>query len=322
VTIYVARRMLIGLLLLLIMSFLFFVVTYVITSNQISGVRADPSVVRQQRFDARLRRLGLDQAWYAAYPPFVMSLLRGDLGDSYSTGEQVTARLAQRLPNSVFLFVTALLVSLTLGIPLGVFAATHQYSRLDMFVSVLTYIGVSIPSFVLSIFLLLLLAVFLRASPLHWGFPLFGMHTGGQDDVGDLLLHMVLPVSALSIPLIATFSRFMRASMLEVLHQDYVRTAFAKGLPARVVKYKHALRNAIIPIITLVALAIPTLVSGTVIIEGIFSWPGMGNLAFNAAINRDYPMVLGILLLVGFLTVVLNLIADVLYAVVDPRIRY
>ena len=133
---------------------------------------------------------------------------------------------------------------------------------------------------------------------------------------------MVLPVTALSVPLIATFSRFMRASMLEVLHQDYVRTGLAKGLPPRIVRYKHALRNAIIPIITLVALAIPTLVSGTVIIEGIFSWPGMGSLAFNAAINRDYPMVLGILLVVGSFTVVLNLVADVLYAVVDPRIRY
>ncbi len=304
------------------MSFLFFVTTYVITSNQISGVRADPSVVRQQRFDARLRRLGLDQQWYAAYPPFLTSLLRGDLGDSYSTGERVTTRLGQRLPNSVLLFGTALLLALTLGIPLGVFAATHQYSRLDMFVSVLTYIGVSIPSFVLSIFLLLFLAVFLRASPLHWGFPLFGMHSGGQEDLADLIDHMVLPVTALSIPLIATFSRFMRASMLEVLHQDYVRTGLAKGLAPRIVKYKHALRNAIIPIITLVALAIPTLVSGTVIIEGIFSWPGMGSLAFNAAINRDYPMVLGILLVVGSFTVVLNLVDDVLYAVVDPRIRY
>jgi len=158
-----------------------------------------------------------------------MALVRGDLGDSYSTGERVTARLGQRLPNSLLLFGTALLISLALGIPLGVFAATHQYSRLDMFVSVLTYIGVSIPSFVLSIFLLLLLAVFLRASPLHWGFPLFGMHGGGQDDFGDLLFHMALPVTALSIPLIATFSRFMRASMLEVLHQDYVRTGFAKN---------------------------------------------------------------------------------------------
>ena len=314
--------MLIGLLLLVIMSFLFFVVTYVITSNQISGVRADPSVVRQQRFDTRLRRLGLDQQWYAAYPPFLMSLVRGDLGDSYGTGERVTARIAQRLPNSFLLFGTALLIALTLGIPLGVFAATHQYSRLDMFVSVLTYVGVSIPSFVLSIFLLLFLAVFLRASPLQWGFPLFGMHGGGQEDLGDLLLHMALPVSALSIPLVATFSRFMRASMLEVLHQDYVRTGMAKGLPPRIVKYKHALRNAIIPIITLVALAIPALVSGTVIIEGIFSWPGMGSLAFNAAISRDYPMVLGILLVVGSFTVVLNLVADVLYAVVDPRIRY
>jgi peptide/nickel transport system permease protein len=304
------------------MSLMFFVATYVITANQISGVRADPSVVRQQRFDARLRRLGLDHEWYSAYPPFVVSLIRGDLGDSYGTGEPVTARIAQRLPNSLLLFGTALLVGLALGIPLGVFAATHQYSRLDMFVSVLTYIGVSIPSFVLSIFLLIFLAVFLRASPLHWGFPLFGIHGGGQDDLGDLLLHMVLPVSALSIPLLATFSRFMRASMLEVLHQDYVRTGFAKGLPPRIVKYKHALRNAIMPIITLVALAIPTLVSGTVIIEGIFSWPGMGSLAFNAAIDRDYPMVLGILLVVGSFTIVLNLVADVLYAVVDPRIRY
>lgn len=321
-TTYIARRTLIGLLLLLVISFLFFVTTYVITSNEVSGVRADPSVVRQQHFDARLRRLGLDREWYAAYPPFVVSLVRGDLGDSYASGERVTARLAQRLPNSVLLFGIALAVSLALGIPLGVFAATHQYSRVDMLVSVLTYIGVSIPSFVLSIFLLILFAVFLHASPLHWGFPLFGMHTPGQDDPADLLLHMALPVTALSIPLIATFSRFMRASMLEVLHQDYVRTAMAKGLPVVIVRYKHALRNALIPIITLVALAIPTLVSGTVIIEGVFSWPGMGNLAFNAAINRDYPVVLGILLVVGCFTVVLSLVADILYAVVDPRIRY
>lgn len=321
-TLYIARRTLIGVFLLLVMSFLFFVVTYVITANQISGVRADPSVVRQQRFDARLSRLGLDQQWYEAYPPFVAALVRGDLGDSYSTGERVTARLAQRLPNSLLLFGTALMVSLALGIPLGVFAATHQYSRLDMLVSIVSYIGVSIPSFILSIFLLIFFAVTLRLSPLHWGFPFFGMHAGGQNDFGDLLVHMVLPVSALSIPLIATFSRFMRASMLEVLHQDYVRTGFAKGLPRRIVMYKHAMRNAIIPIITLVALAIPALVSGTVIVEGIFSWPGMGNLAFNAAINRDYPMVLGILLVVGTATVLLNLVADVLYAVVDPRIRY
>ena len=140
-TIYVARRVLIGLLLLLVLSFMFFVVTYVITTNETSGVRADPSVLRQERFDARLRRLGLDREWYAAYPPFVLSLVRGDLGDSYATGERVTTRLAQRLPNSVLLFGTALAVSLTLGIPLGVFAATHQYSRIDMLVSVLTYVG-------------------------------------------------------------------------------------------------------------------------------------------------------------------------------------
>jgi len=180
-----------------------------------------------------------------------------------------------------------------------------------------------VPSFVLGIFLLIAGGVWLRhltAGTVY--FPLFGMHRGGTTDFVDLVWHMVLPVSALSFLSIAGFSRFMRASMLEVLHQDYVRTARAKGLPAGRVNYKHALRNAILPIITLVALQTPQFVSGAIITEGIFSWPGMGLLAFQAAADRDYPVILGVVMLVAFLTVLFNLLADIAYAIVDPRIRY
>jgi peptide/nickel transport system permease protein len=148
------------------------------------------------------------------------------------------------------------------------------------------------------------------------------MHKSGTESLDDLVWHMVLPVTSLSILSIAGFSRFMRASMLEVLHQDYVRTAKAKGLPSRTVNYKHALRNAILPIVTLVALQTPQFVSGAIITEGIFSWPGMGLLAFQAALDRDYPVILGVVMLVAALTVLFNLLADIAYAIVDPRIRY
>jgi len=148
------------------------------------------------------------------------------------------------------------------------------------------------------------------------------MHRGDDQSFLDLVVHMALPVTSLAILSIAGFSRFMRSSMLEVLHQDYIRTARAKGLSGRVVNYKHALRNAILPIITLVALQIPQLVSGAIITEGIFSWPGMGLLAFQATVDRDYPVTLGVVMLVAVLTVFFNLLADLSYAVVDPRIRY
>ena len=186
-----------------------------------------------------------------------------------------------------------------------------------------SYVGISIPSFVLGIFLLLAGAVWLRhLTGGDFFFPLFGMHKSGIDTLDDLVWHMVLPVTSLSVLSIAGFSRFMRASMLEVLHQDYVRTAKAKGLARRTVNYKHALRNAILPIITLVALQTPQFVSGAIITEGIFSWPGMGLLAFQATVDRDYPVILGVVMLVAVLTVIFNLLADIAYAVVDPRIRY
>jgi peptide/nickel transport system permease protein len=326
VTFYLVRRLAIGILLLLLMSALFFTMTRLTPGAPIS-VGENPRI-HQEQVNLRLHRLGLTDEAGVSYPIpqqyvlYLGALVRGDLGDSYQYNRPVTTLLMQRLPNTILLLGTALLVALAIGIPLGIYAATHQYSKLDMTSSITSYVGVSIPSFVLGIYLLLIFAVFLKQTPLHWGFPLFGMHTGGVEDPLDLLYHMVLPVTSLAILEIAIFSRFMRASMLEVLHQDYIRTARAKGLSLEKVNYKHALRNAILPIITLVAIAIPQIVNGAIITEGIFSWPGTGQLAYQAVVVRDYPVILGVVMLVAAGTVLFNLIADVLYAVADPRIRY
>jgi peptide/nickel transport system permease protein len=321
VTFYVIRRIVIGILLLLFMSVAFFALTRLTPGPPFTS--GENPRAHQELIDRRLHNLGLDKPWYEQYPAYLSSLAQGNLGDSYVYNVPVSRLLMQRVPNSVLLLGVALLVSLLIAIPLGIFAATRQYSAVDMSTSVVSYVGISVPSFVLGIFLLFAGAVWLR----HWTggdfyFPLFGMHKGDQAGLDDLVWHMVLPVTSLSVLSIAGFSRFMRASMLEVLHQDYVRTAKAKGLPGRIVNYKHALRNAILPIVTLVALQTPQFVSGAIITEGIFSWPGMGQLAFQATVDRDYPVILGVVMLVAVLTVFFNLLADITYAVVDPRIRY
>ena len=320
-TFYVIRRVLIGILLLLFMSVAFFALTR-LTPGPPFTTGENPRA-HQELIDRRLHNLGLDQPWYTQYPAYLNALVHGNLGDSYVYNQPVSKLLMERVPNSVLLLGVSLIVSLLIAIPLGIFAATRQYSKLDTTTSVASYVGISIPSFVLGIFLLLAGAVWLRhVTGGVFYFPLFGMHKSDTTSLDDLAWHMVLPVVSLSILSIAGFSRFMRASMLEVLHQDYVRTAKAKGLPARAVNYKHALRNAILPIVTLVALQTPQFVSGAIITEGIFSWPGMGLLAFQATVTRDYPVILGVVMLVAALTVLFNLFADIAYAVVDPRIRY
>jgi peptide/nickel transport system permease protein len=321
VTFYVIRRVLIGILLMLFMSVAFFALTR-LTPGPPFSTGENPRA-HQELVDRRMHNLGLDKPWYQQYPAYVNALAHGNLGDSYVYNQPVSKLLAERVPNSVILLGASLVISLLIAIPLGIFAATHQYSKLDTTTSVASYVGISIPSFVLGIFLLLAGAVWLRhVTGGNFYFPLFGMHKSNSTSLDDLAWHMVLPVISLSILSIAGFSRFMRASMLEVLHQDYVRTAKAKGLPGRAVNYKHALRNAILPIITLVALQTPQFVSGAIITEGIFSWPGMGLLAFQATVTRDYPVILGVVMLVAALTVLFNLLADIAYAVVDPRIRY
>jgi peptide/nickel transport system permease protein len=320
VTLYVIRRTGVGFVVVVIMSIIFFGLTRATPGLPFGGDSPPPS---DSLVGKRMHSLGLDGPWYEQYPAYLNQLLHGDLGTSFVYNRPIGRLLVERAPNSALLLGASLVISLLIAIPLGIFAATHQYSKLDMITSVISYVGISIPGFVLGIFLLLAGGVGLRHLTGGWlYFPLFGMHSTDNTGLIDLIWHMVLPVTSLSVVTTARFSRFIRASTLEVLNLDFVRTARAKGLDERTVEYKHVLRPAILPVITLVALQTPQFVSGAVIIEGIFSWPGMGLMVVQAAADRDYPLILGVAILVGALTVLFNLLADVASAVVDPRIRY
>jgi peptide/nickel transport system permease protein len=223
----------------------------------------------------------------------------------------------ERVPATALLAGTSLAVTALFAIPIGTLAAVKQYSWTDKLITTLATIGYAIPSFLLGLYLLIFGGVILG-----W-FPLFGMHTLGEEgNPLDIAWHMALPVASLAIQAIAGWARYVRASMLETLHQDYVRTAKAKGLAGRRVVFKHAMRNALIPVITLLGLSIPFLLSGAVITETIFSWPGLGQLGVTAVAQRDYPVVLAFVMMGGFAVVLGNLVADILYGVADPRIKY
>lgn len=239
-------------------------------------------------------------------------------GISITHRRPVLELVAERTPATLLLMGTSLLVTIIIAIPLGMLAAIKQYSIADKIVTTFATIGYAMPSFVLGTYLLYIGAVWTGL------FPFRGMtsslRTAG--DPLDVAWHMVLPVSSLAIQSIAGWSRYIRATMLEVLHQDYIRTARAKGLGGNRVNFRHALRNALIPVITLFGLSLPALLGGAVITEGIFSWPGLGSFGLQAVVQRDYPVIMAFVLLGGIAVVVGNLIADVLYGVVDPRIKY
>ena len=237
-------------------------------------------------------------------------------GYSFADGQPVVEKIVERVPNTLILMGSSLALTVVVAIPIGILSAVRQYSLLDKLITVLATIGYAMPTFWLGLVLKFVFAIRLDF------FPLFGMHEYGNTSIPDLLYHMALPVLTLTIVSVAGWSRYMRSSMLEVLHQDYVRTAKAKGLPRSRVIYKHALRNALIPIVTLLGLTIPSLLIGAAVTEAVFAWPGLGGMGVTAVIERDYPLVLAFVMTGGAMVILGNLLADVLYAFVDPRIKY
>jgi peptide/nickel transport system permease protein len=237
-------------------------------------------------------------------------------GYSFTDGQPVIQKIGERIPATLLLMGTSLVLTVIIAIPVGILAAVKQYSWTDKIITILATIGYAMPTFWLGLVLKYIFSFQLDA------FPLFGMHEFGDDSIPDLVWHMVLPVLTLTIVSVAGWSRYMRSSMLEVMRQDYVRTAKAKGLQSSRVLYKHALRNALIPIVTLLGLTIPTLLVGAAVTEAVFTWPGLGGLGVTSVIERDYPLVLAFVMVGGFMVIVGNLLADVLYAFVDPRIKY
>jgi peptide/nickel transport system permease protein len=275
---------------------------------------------------ARIRaNMGLDQPVWRQYLIWVgitpnsrgeyTGLLQGDLGISYIDQTPVAVSIKDRLPNTLLLSVTSLVLSLVIALPVGVWSAARQYSLFDNISTVVSTAGISIPSFWFG-----LVAILIFSVELGW-LPSGGMYTLGQEkSLGDLLKHLIMPATILSILSIAGWSRYVRASVLEVIRQDYVRTAWAKGLSERVVITRHVLRNSLIPVVTLLGLSLPNLVGGSLITETIFGWPGMGRLAYDAAVKRDYPVIMGALVVSTALVILGNLLADVAYTVLDPRI--
>jgi peptide/nickel transport system permease protein len=251
------------------------------------------------------------------YVLWLKEVARGNLGFSYKDRQPINQKIRERIGPTLKLMGTALLLSLIIAVPLGVLSAIRQYSFLDYFATVSGFTAISIPSFFLS-----LAAIYIFALKLNW-LPSSGMTTVGQPATfGDGAKHLILPALVLGLAEAAPLIRYTRSSMLEVIRQDYVTTARAKGLREGAVIWRHALRNALIPLVTIIALNLPRLLGGTVIIEAIFAWPGMGTLAITAVQARDYPVIMAINLITAFLILGSNLLADVIYAVIDPRIKY
>lgn len=260
--------------------------------------------------------LGLDQPLVAQYYYWVRSMLRFDFGNSFSEGVPVLSLLARRLPNTLMLASTSLAFSIMIGVPIGIVSALRRNTALDYSATFAAFIGVSIPSFWFAI-----MAIILFSVKLGW-LPSSGMASmGASFSFVDRLRHLLLPSLTLAIAPLAQIVRYMRSSMLDTLQDDYVRTARSKGLREQSIILKHALRNAFNPVLSVIGFLIPPLIGGSVIVETIFAWPGMGRLAVDAALKRDYPVMMGITVLISVFVVSVNLLVDVLYARLDPRIR-
>lgn len=261
--------------------------------------------------------LGLDQPVPIQYLHWVAGIVRGQWGYSLQSGSAVSTLITQRLGNTLELAGTAFVFALVIAVLLGVLSSVRQYSLFDYAATFFSFVAYSTPVFWLGLMAQLFFSV-----KLGW-LPTAGMYTEGVPwTFADALKHLLMPGFVLSLGLVAGWSRYLRSSMLDVLHMDYIRTAWSKGLPTRVVILKHALRNAMIPLVTVVALDIPLLFTGALIVEVVFSWPGEGRLFYDALGNRDYPVLMGVLLISAFLILFSNLLADLVYAWLNPRVQY
>ena len=321
---YIVRRTLQAIPLLLLISVVLFLVAMKSSpAGPLTPYLTNPHITAADI--ARLRHnFGLDKPIWVQYYFWLNRTLHGDLGYSTSNAEAVSTAILQRLPATLELMGASLLIAVTAGITLGIFSAVRPYSTADYIITTLAFFGQSMPVFWFALMMQLLFAV--HGIPLPFGYqiqlPSAGMSSGGGFNLGDRIDHLILPAFVLSLLQLALFSRFMRSSMLEVMKTDYMRTAAAKGLPFRTILFRHGLKNALIPVVTVIALSMPSLIGGAIVTETIFAWPGMGRLFINALQQSDIPLLMGYLNLTAILVVFFNLIADVTYAWLDPRVKF
>lgn len=293
-----------------IVVFIVFVVTRVIPGDPASvmlGPQASVEAVEELRDN-----LGLNDPIIEQFGRYLKDVAKGDFGDSYYYNQPVTKLINERFPNTLILAVLSIIIGLLVGIPVGVISATKQYSVFDYTFMILALIGISVP-----IFWLAMMAVLLFSVNLGW-LPSVGM---GEGSIIDIIQHLVLPSLCLATGPTAVFARFTRSSMLDITKQDYIKTARAKGLKEKLVIWRHAFKNALPPIITIAGMQFSQLLSGAVLTETIFSWPGLGKLIVDAIQNRDYTLVQGSVIYVAFIYVIINLIVDICYALLNPKVK-
>ncbi len=316
---YVLRRVLQMIPILLGASLLIFLLIHLAPGDPLTG-KIDPRMSLKAKQELR-RQEGLDKPTIVQYGVWFKKALKGDWGKSFYYKQPVGKVMNTYIWNSFKLSIVSFILAIIISIPIGVASATKQYSGFDYFFTIFALFGISMPSFFFGELLMKWLAVDTHI------FPVAGMFTAGSNAVGmakflDGMRHMALPLIVLTLGSLAGLMRYTRSSMLEVIRQDYIRTARSKGLKEKVVIYRHALRNAMIPVITLLGFWLPGLFSGAIVTESIFGWPGIGPVELNAVSGRDYPLLMGINMLLALLVLLGNLLADIIYAAVDPRIRY
>jgi peptide/nickel transport system permease protein len=311
---YILRRILIAIPVLLGIT----VIDYLIMSlagsplEMIQGAR-----VSQEALAVKEAALGLDKPIFIQYLVWLKELFQGNLGYSIKNYQPVSQMISNYIGPTLLLMSASLAVSMIIAVPAGIYSAVRQYSAGDYTVVTLSFLGSSVPGFFLSLILIYIFTI-----KLGW-LPSSGMSTlGAEKNIGDIIKHMIMPVLVLATSMAGTNIRYIRSAMLEILEKDYLRTAKSKGIGRFRVINKHALRNALLPVITVFGMQIPVLFGGAIIVEQIFSWPGLGLMTMSAIINRDYPVIMGVCLMSAIVVMITNLLTDILYAIVDPTIQY
>lgn len=313
---YIIRRMLQAIPLLILITIAIFCLMQLAPGGPLAVYKQNPKITGED-LQRIAHNLGLDRPLPIQYLKWLGRMATGDWGTSFNSGRPVLSLIGERLAATFLLMTVSFLLSVVVGLPIGILSAIRRYSFFDYLVTFLAFFGLSMPVFWFGLMLQLL-----------FGLKLGWLPTAGMKDpfidfgLWDRVSHLILPSLVLSLTSLASWSRFMRSSLLEVIQQDYIRTARAKGLTEGTVIRRHALKNALIPVVTVMAISIPGLFSGAVITETVFAWPGMGRLYYDSLGRMDYPVLMGILTITGILVVVFNLLADIIYGFLDPRISY
>jgi peptide/nickel transport system permease protein len=323
---------------LILISIVFFLLINAAPGGPLGG-RGQARHIRPEQMEMLKRQLGLDQPIHIRYITWLIGndwmrvdsdgdhiaesygeakgILRGDFGFSYRNREDVLVVIGQYLPNTIYLMTITLVIVILIAIPIGVLSAVKQYSVFDFIATTFAFMGQAMPEFWVGMMLILIFY-----AGLNW-LPAGGMATLESDfSITDRIMHLILPVTMGGLSWVTWYSRFLRSSMLDTIHQDYIRTARAKGLTQAGAVFKHALRNALLPLVTIFTLDLPAIFAGSLYVEILFSWPGMGRLYYQAATDRDYPLLMAILIIGTLLVILSNILADILYAFLDPRIRF